>query len=1807
MIYKTIIAIVLISLLHFSTLFSQPNANAPMGMNLHGVGDGTCEMIFQDIFKSSRSKWISQDASNGAWEDGPTPLNLDENGWLISLENSDHYVTKVIQNIPDRYIGHHHVFYDGKGTFNFWGAASYVDEPEPGHIIVDLAETGTFFLDITETDPDNTGNYIRNIEIIPESYLSTYQTETFTPRFLELWEEFKVIRFMDWLHTNNSTIDTWESRTDTNYMTQAKGGVAHEYIIEFCNLTQQDPWICIPHLADDNYVSKCAELYKDNLDPGLTLYVEYSNEVWNGQFDQAVYAGNAGVDSGYAAETHAARPLFYAKRSCQVFDIFETVFGGTDRIERVLAWQNFSVSGTRNVLTFEVAPGDTAYEHCDFVAIAPYFGSFLGSNQTDTIVDDYSEDYMLDILEHTVAKQTNQVRAQYDNVHSYINDKGNEVRLIAYEGGQHLVGTFGAENNTQLQALFHAVNRHERMGDIYWDYYSRWKLAGGEMFAVFSSMGNWSKWGSWGILEDYSGVNIAPKYNATVHFNEANQPPWWISPETEPTIPEGDLIVNFTGTDIPSGCTFNRSWTSPDANTKYAPFSTADGDNLFSCSGFPMGEFYGGFWLESEDGAVIIGKEPSLDYNDDQFEIYLGAGENIQSKHAGCFMWRKDMFLNGYDLDPNVTIGKIKFTCSSLFGEVRFIVKNGSQYYISDWVTNQNGTYELTLFDNSDAPEKRWKEWTPKADTFDVPYPIAGTHAVSFDDVQEVGIVYENERNSWGNGWDFSEFKVWTRDNSELSTTINLASGQNNPAASSPVNYTVTFNQSVTDFDQSDVSISGSAQPTTVVVTETGPMDGTTYNVAISGMSYTGSVIADIAAGVASNGFNQNLAATSRRNALQYNIADPPTVTIEQAPDQDDPDLSTGNVRYIVTFSEAVTGFTEQSDVTLSGTAGASAITINEISPNDGTTFEVLVSGMTQDGTVVAEIPAGAVNNAPGAANTASTSTDNMVNWYNSDPPQVTINQAAAQSDPSFASNVHFSVVFNQSVSGFDNNDVVVSGTALPTAASVTEISPLDGTTYNVEVSGMTSDGSVIAEVKANAAQNSESEWNLSSTSTDNEVEFRLNMPSGGQIVYWNCDNVTSTTTNRTWISDGTRLYMPFTTEADSNIFTTGESQSEFYGGIEFDWAPNPENGFNYCRINTNDDGWEPNRYVMGAGTAGNPTNNTSLFMWKKEQFLNNMDAVNVGFNQDTTESILSLRVHNSNGATELRFIIRNGSTYYISEWEAQANWNFPTQVYTLKGFNNSVDPGKRWGVFNPTENDFTIPGTDPVYEAVDFNDVTEVGFIHNTSRTEYLNSHHLDSFLVFGIAVIPKYDVTFTVDNGVNPVSGAEVNFNSETGTTDGSGSITFTDVLVGMAKPYSITAADFQTASGNVNVVDQDVPVNVTLDSIGAGTYSVTFAIDDGTSPIEGAQISFNSQNISTNASGEAVFAGVAPASDIVYTITYPGFDTETDSVDVTNQNVNLPVTMTETTYHLAVTNGIGSGNYLPATNIQVIADAPSQGQVFTGWTGDTQFLDDPDNDTAEITMPTSDVSITASYASLKYDVTFLVTDGTLPVENASVDFNTQQKPTDAAGSTTFSLIDGDSTYSFTISATGYSPESGSFYLQSGDTTIDIALTDTTTHTVTFYVTDGSTSLEGATVDFDSRTISTDTAGNTIFLHVMSGNDLAYSVQLSGYETYTGNLNVNGDELQAVVLIPGDVAVKEVQKDLIWVYPNPVSDILYFESTENIKYVELMDMSGRIIQKITINSQKGRINANNLSKGIYLLKLTNTSSVFKEKIVIQ
>lgn len=483
-----------------------------MGTNLNGPADWNTELPFVDVFRMSRV-WISQQKGK-AWGQGPE-LELDEHGWVRRLE-PDCWAETLLCTIDGGHYpgGRYTVLYEGQGRLDVRNAASIAAQ-RPGRLEIDVDPSkGAIFLQLLETDPQQP---LRNIRVIMPGFEATYRQDPFHPAFVQRWQGMACLRFMDWMHTNGSEIRSWSDRPQLEDATFSSKGVALEWMIDLCNRLDADAWFCMPHLADDDYVRRFATQVKEQLEPGRKVYIEYSNEVWNSQFAQTRYSWELAKQQGIGP---SERPweggaMLYARRSVEIFRIWEDVFGGLDRLVRVIAWQ----AGNTWWMDGIVLPYQDAYKHTDAIAIAPYVAMNVpleGEGLTAEQVAGWSVDEALNWLEQESLPKSiraiQETRKTADKFH---------LRLIAYEGGQHMVGVGGGENRESLTQLFQACNAHRRMGEIYDRYFEAWAAAGGDVFCYFSSVGQWSKWGSWGVMQYYDDdPDQSPKLQAVKRWTD---------------------------------------------------------------------------------------------------------------------------------------------------------------------------------------------------------------------------------------------------------------------------------------------------------------------------------------------------------------------------------------------------------------------------------------------------------------------------------------------------------------------------------------------------------------------------------------------------------------------------------------------------------------------------------------------------------------------------------------------------------------------------------------------------------------------------------------------------------------------------------------------------------------------------------------------------------------------------------------------------------------------------------------------------------------------------------------------------------------------------------------------------------------------------------------------------------------------------------------------------------------------------------------------------------------------------------------
>lgn len=534
------------------------NANSPLGMNLAPVNYWSTEQPFNDIFKMAFGfDTISSATQKSTGEEGR--LDLDQDGWPKSLgafSNKGGQTFNELRVIlrPQlappasgtansvRFV----VRYEGQGTMDYGDAAKKVTSlSSPGRDVLDVARNqygGAFALIIKDTDPRHVGNYIRNIQVVrADQEQALLAGQIFNPRFLYLLRDFSTLRFMDWLRTNGSTQSKWADRPRMNNpVWSTSAGVPYEVIMQLSNTLSADAWLNIPAMADDDYISQLAQLVHSSVGPTQRVYVELSNETWNGSFEQSRWVSAQGRAMFPAISSYLQNRTWYGMRTAQMCDIWASVWGKDhSRVVCVLATQASFLATAVDALNCSAwsAGAPCSKHNIGAVAIAPYFGYSVPHEYATDADGGLSRLFdLLDSPDNAQPPRDGSIRQALDWVSAYSKAlRTYGLPLIAYEGGQSLVsfphGVNPDNSNSQLTNLFFAVNRSPRMEIAYKNYLEGWRNRGGQLFVHFNDVGNFSQYGEFSALESLAQPTeplseAPPKWQAIEKFIAAN-PCWW--------------------------------------------------------------------------------------------------------------------------------------------------------------------------------------------------------------------------------------------------------------------------------------------------------------------------------------------------------------------------------------------------------------------------------------------------------------------------------------------------------------------------------------------------------------------------------------------------------------------------------------------------------------------------------------------------------------------------------------------------------------------------------------------------------------------------------------------------------------------------------------------------------------------------------------------------------------------------------------------------------------------------------------------------------------------------------------------------------------------------------------------------------------------------------------------------------------------------------------------------------------------------------------------------------------------------------
>ena len=476
-----------------------------IGANAEGLDYFNQCASFKDYMKASQNFFTDSTNGLGAFDTKVmSQIPVDSNGYplqipvttTIGLQRVRKLISSTSKHLP---TGNYALFYDGTGTFSINGGT--ITSNLPHKMLVTVTGTGNVWLDIITS---SISDHARNIRFVRIKDTATYLTQPFDEKFLNVLCPFSCIRTMDWTCTNENINTTWAGRTIPTFHSQSKlatnnKGIAYENICQLANTTGKDIWVNVPHLADDNYVTEMAKLFKANLNPGIKVFLEFSNEVWNGGFGQSSDVANAGPQNIAASRR-------YALRCANVFTIWKQQFGSdAARIIRVLGTQGTSNSTGQNEMA-ELQDG------FDVLSPALYFNYTNGGSCYASLQSAGTTATAHDVL--ACAKND-----FFSRSNAYLQNNKDALmygkQVTYYEWGQGMNASGKLET---FEDSSFAAQISTEMGQFYTQLLDSMKLWNTAQLNIFSlTSDRLSKFGSWGHLEfidQDTTTQPAPKYSA---------------------------------------------------------------------------------------------------------------------------------------------------------------------------------------------------------------------------------------------------------------------------------------------------------------------------------------------------------------------------------------------------------------------------------------------------------------------------------------------------------------------------------------------------------------------------------------------------------------------------------------------------------------------------------------------------------------------------------------------------------------------------------------------------------------------------------------------------------------------------------------------------------------------------------------------------------------------------------------------------------------------------------------------------------------------------------------------------------------------------------------------------------------------------------------------------------------------------------------------------------------------------------------------------------------------------------------------
>jgi len=401
------------------------------------------------------------------------------------------------------------------------------------------------------------------------------------------------------------------------------------------------------------------------------------------------------------------------------------------------------------------------------------------------------------------------------------------------------------------------------------------------------------------------------------------------------------------------------------------------------------------------------------------------------------------------------------------------------------------------------------------------------------------------------------------------------------------------------------------------------------------------------------------------------------------------------------------------------------------------------------------------------------------------------------------------------------------------------------------------------------------------------------------------------------------------------------------------------------------------------------------------------------------------------------------------------------------------------------------------------------------------MNNWNFDDILL-DVTDMEVYTVTFDIlDEEGNEIDDAVVTFD---GNENDPGEYVFEGITEGTYN-YKVERENFVTVEDEVTV-DDDITVDVTME---AKKFDLTLnAEPEKGGTIEGEGEYQYEEEVDISAQAEEGWEFLEWTGDTDYVddpgeantiVTMPAED-----IELTANFEQVPYTITLNTEPEEGGTVEGEGEYYYGEETEISAEA-EKGWIFVEWTGDTEYVDDPESTATTVNMPAKDIELTANFEQVIYTLTLKAD----PEEGGKVEG------------------EGEYYYNEEVKITAVAEENWKFQNWSGDTEhIDDPEAEKTTVTIP----DGDLEL------------------------------------IANFEDFTSAIDPDKTELI--------------------VFPNPARNKFNVKSSEMIKEISLIDISGQMVINRSVNDLQTDFKVNKIQPGIYFMKIHTKEKVITKRVQI-